>query len=169
MSLASVIPSSFGLISATFVFGRLLTVFSLSVKYGASQLKKPCFLSPVSACFASRLPELDLDVFLNSALFLQNLFLKLSNRRLAFRRLRESCVHYYDTPCTVNLRLSIEILVFSLYESAMNLCPCSYNSFVKKTRILFNLNGKLLIFPNIERLLWYIYSLFFSSLFFTKI
>ena len=29
-------------------------------------------------------------------------------------------MHYYDTPCTVNLRLSIEILVFSLYESAMN-------------------------------------------------
>ena len=40
LSLASVMPSLFGLISATFAFGRLLTVFSLSLKYGASQLKK---------------------------------------------------------------------------------------------------------------------------------
>ena len=63
LSSASVMPSSFGLISATFLFGRLLTVFSLSLKYGASQLKKSYFLSSVSACFPSRLPESDLVAF----------------------------------------------------------------------------------------------------------
>ena len=55
LSSASVMPSSFGLISAPFVFDWLLTVFSLSLKYGASQLKKSYFLSSVSACFTSRL------------------------------------------------------------------------------------------------------------------
>ena len=115
-------PSSFGLISATFVFGRLLTVFSLSLKYGANQLKKSFFfffffLSSVSACFVSRLPEPDLVAFLYFAFSLLNLFFKLPNRSLASPRLREKCVHYYDTPCTVSLRLSIKLLVFSFYES----------------------------------------------------
>ena len=64
LSSASVISSSFGLISATFVFGRLLTVFSLSLKYGASQLKISYFLSSVSASFASQIPEPDFVAFL---------------------------------------------------------------------------------------------------------
>ena len=78
LSSASVMPSSFVLISATFVFGRLLTVFSLSLKYGASQL-----------CFVSRLPEPDLAALLYFAFFSLNLFFKLSNRRLASPRSRE--------------------------------------------------------------------------------
>ena len=40
LSSASDMPSSFGLISATFVFGRLLTVFS-SLQYDATLLKEP--------------------------------------------------------------------------------------------------------------------------------
>ena len=40
LSLASVMPSPFGLISATLAFVRLLKVFSLSLKYGASQLNE---------------------------------------------------------------------------------------------------------------------------------
>ena len=51
------------------VFGKLLIVFSLSVKYGASQLKKSYFLSSVSACFVSRLPDPDLVAFLHIAFF----------------------------------------------------------------------------------------------------
>ena len=88
-SSASFMQSSFGLISDTFVFGRLLAVFSLSLKYGTSELKKSYFLSSVSAYFASRLPESDLVAFLYFALFLLNLFFKLSNRLLASPRLRE--------------------------------------------------------------------------------
>ena len=56
-------PSSFELISAMFVLSRLLTVFSISLEYGASQLRKSYFLSSVSACFASQLPEQDLLLF----------------------------------------------------------------------------------------------------------
>ena len=73
-------------------------------------------------------------------------------------------MHYYDTPCTVNLRLSVEILVFSLYESAMNLFPCSYNSFVKKTRILFNLNGKLLMIVVVYLQFIFLFSFLYENL-----
>ena len=89
LSSASVMPSSFRFISATFVFGRMLPVFSLSRKYGANQLKKSYFLSTVSACFTSRLPEPDLAAFLYFAFFLLDLFFKLSNHRLVSPRLRE--------------------------------------------------------------------------------
>ena len=99
--------SSFGLISATFVFGRLLTVFPLSLKYGANQLKESYFLSSVSACFASRLPEPDFVAFLYFDFFLLNLFFKLSNRCLTSPRMREKmcallwCTMYSETS-TIN-------------------------------------------------------------------
>ena len=107
LSSALVMWSSFGLISATFEFGRLLIVFSLSLKYGASQLKKSYFSSSVSACFTLRLPEPDLVAFLYFAFFLLNLFFKLSNRSLASTRLREKmCTSLwytmYSEPVTIN-------------------------------------------------------------------
>ena len=40
LSSASDMSSSFGFISATFAFGRLLTVFSLSLQYDATLLKE---------------------------------------------------------------------------------------------------------------------------------
>ena len=91
LSLASVMPSLFVLISfATFVFGRLLTVFSLSLKYEASQLRNRFFFfNFVSACFASQLPQPDLVAFLLFPSWLLNLFFKLSNCCLALLRLRE--------------------------------------------------------------------------------
>ena len=46
LSSVSIMSSSFGWISAAFVFGRLLTVF-LSLRYGASHIKKSYFLSPL--------------------------------------------------------------------------------------------------------------------------
>ena len=97
------------------VFGKLLTVFSLSVKYGASQLKKSYFLSTVSACFASRLPDPDLVAFLHIASFLLNLFFKLSNCRLASPRLREkmcALLRYtmYSEPSSINQDICFLIL-----------------------------------------------------------
>ena len=69
LSLASVMPSLFVLISfATFVFGRLLTVFSLSLKYEASQLRNRFFF------LISSLPVLPHN-FLNRILLLFCFFL----------------------------------------------------------------------------------------------